>query len=143
MTTSPSSGSASTPNRRSGWGGPEWQHEMRSGTRLLDRSEIRFPGAPGGELVLTAEPMVTNFVSVGTGYGIDEDWRHGMWQGPELVVQGLSWKVDEVSGLAQYGIVDSVGRFEYDGNVGYGLYEHGFFGPFPKLDLHDRGDVHP
>ena len=82
-------------------------------------------------------------MSVGTGYGLDEDWRHGMWQGDELIVQGLSWKIDEISSLAQYGIVDSVGRFEYDGNVGYGLYEHGFFGPFPKLELHDRGDVHP
>ena len=132
------------PDRPVEWlGRPEWKHEMRPGTRLLDRSEIRFPDAPGGEIVLEAEPIVTNFVSVGTGYGLDEDWRHGMWQGDELIVQGLSWKIDEISSLAQYGIVDSVGRFEYDGNVGYGLYEHGFFGPFPKLELHDRGDVHP
>ena len=26
-----------------------------------------------------------------------------------------------------------------DGDVGYGLHEHGFFGPFPKYGL-ERGD---
>ena len=45
--------------------------------------------------------------------------------------------------LAQYGVVDSVGQFSYNGNTGYGLYEHGFFGPFEKLSLNDRGDLFP
>lgn len=25
----------------------------------------------------------------------------------------------------------------YDGHVGYGLYEHGFFGPFPRYGMTD------
>jgi len=42
--------------------------------------------------------------------------------------------VDEVQGLAQYGIVDHVAEFSYDGHVGYGLLEHGFFGPYRTTD---------
>ena len=73
------------------------------------------------------------------GYGIDADWRHGMYHGPEPVTQGLVLAVDEVQGLAQYGIVDHVAEFSYDGHVGYGLLEHGFFGPYRRYGLLDGG----
>jgi hypothetical protein len=76
-----------------------------------------------------------NFLAVGTGYGLDADWRHGMWQGPELVVQGKVLQVAEIAGLGQYAVVDHSARFEYDGHVGYGLYEHAFVGAFPKYGL--------
>ena len=82
-------------------------------------------------------PLLANFVSIGTGYGIDADWRHGMYHGPEPVTQGLVLAVDEVQGLAQYGIVDHVAEFSYDGHVGYGLLEHGFFGPYRRYGLLD------
>ena len=81
-------------------------------------------------------------MSIGTGYGIDSDWRHGMHQGQE-VVQGLVLDVDEIRPLAQYGIVDHVGKFSYNENIGYGLYEHGFFGPFSPMGLEDRGSLAP
>ena len=87
--------------------------------------------------MIECAPIVSNYVSLGTGYGIDADWRHGMYQGPELVVQGLTMEVDEIKGLAQYGIVDHGARFTYDGKVGYGLLEHGFFGPFPQVGIND------
>jgi len=32
-------------------------------------------------------------------------------------------------------VVDHSARFEYDGHVGYGLYEHAFSGKFPKYGL--------
>ncbi len=132
------------PERPVDWlGRPEWEHDMISNTRLLDHSTIRFPQAPGGGIKLEAAPLITNFISLGTGYGMEDDWRHGMWQGDDLVVQSRIWNVDEIQNLAQYGVVDSVGEFRYDNQLGYGLYEHGFFGPFPKLELHDRGDLHP
>jgi len=86
---------------------------------------------------------LANYVAMGTGYGIENDWRHGMYQGSELVVQGLVNNVDDVSGIGQYGIVDHVGRFEYDGNVGFGLYEHGFWGRFEKYGLVDRTSTFP
>ncbi len=122
-------------------GPPRWEHRTIAGTRLLAGSRITFPDAPDGPLVMEATPLITNFVSVGTGYGLDEDWRHGMWQGDELVVQSLTHEVDAIAGLGQYGVVDSVARFVVGDRVGHGLYEHGFFGPFPALGLTDRGDL--
>ena len=75
---------------------------------------------------------------------MDADWRHGMYQGPDLVVQGKVLSVEqEVKPLGQYGVVDHVARYSYDGNVGYGLYEHGFFGPFNRYGLTDGAAVAP
>ena len=135
------------PNRpRELLGRPEWSHDTISGTRLLAGSHITFNDAPDGPITVDVEPLATNFISLGTGYGIDADWRHGMWQGEEPVEQALSYKVSEMRDLGQHGVVDSVARFTYDDPArgpqeGYGLYEHGFFGPFPKLGLNDRGDL--
>ena len=95
---------------------------------------LRFPEAG---LEITCTPLLANFVSLGTGYGIDADWRHGMYHGPEPVTQGLVLPVDEVRGMAQYGIVDHVAEFSYGGHVGYGLLEHGFFGPYRRYGLLD------
>ena len=125
-------------------GRPEWDHTTIPGTRLLSASTIRFDES---DIVIDAKPLLTNFISIGTGYGIDADWRHGMHQGKN-VVQGLELDPEEIKGLAQYGVVDSVGEFTYaagdrSGAVGYGLYEHGFFGDFEKLGLPDRGAVFP
>jgi len=115
-------------------GRPEHDHRFISGTRVLRDSTITFPQA-GVSIECTS--VLPNFLGIGTGYGLDADWRHGMYQGPELVVQGKVMKVAEIMGLGQYAVVDHVGRFEYDGNVGYGLYEHGFFGPFPRYGMTD------
>jgi hypothetical protein len=90
-------------------------------------------------LEITCTPLLANYVSVGTGYGIDADWRHGMYHGPDDVVQGLVLNVEETKGLAQYGIVDHVAKFTYDDVVGYGLLEHGFFGPYQRYGLTDGG----
>jgi hypothetical protein len=117
-------------------GEPEHEHQFVPGTRELRHSTIRFPHA---KIEIDCEPLLVNWLSIGTGYGMDADWRHGMYQGPDLVVQGRVLQVDEIKGLAQYGVVDHVGRFSYDGKVGYGLYEHGFFGPFPRYGMTDGG----
>ena len=121
-------------------GHAEWHHTFEPGTRLITHSTISFPEVG---LTIECEPVVTNWVSIGTGYGIDQDWRHGMYQGEDVVVQGLTLDVEEVRAIAQYGIVDHGARFTYDGNVGYGLLEHGFFGAFPKVGLHDAYGMIP
>jgi hypothetical protein len=117
-------------------GRSEHHHHLIPGTRVIDHSVIRFP-ATG--LEITCTPLLPNFVSVGTGYGIDADWRHGMYHGPDEVVQGLVLEVEEIKGLAQYGIVDHLARFAYGDAVGYGLLEHGFFGPYHHYGLTDGG----
>lgn len=127
------------PKREPEWlGRPEWRHSMETGSRMVKRSTIVFPDAPGGPIEVSAEPLTHCFVAVGTGYGMENDWRHGMYQGP-LVVQGLDMNVEEIASLGQYALVDHVARFEYDGNVGFGLHEHGFFGAFDKAGMKDGG----
>ncbi len=123
-------------------GRPEWQHSFVSGTRILRGSTVSFPEAPGGALSVKCTPLVTCFVAIGTGYGMDADWRHGMHQG-KLVVQGLEKKHDEIAPIGQYGVVDHVGRFEVAGRVGHGLYEHAFIGAFEKCGLKDAGSGAP
>ena len=113
-------------------GAPTHDHTFVPGTRLLASSVIGFPDA-GIEIKCTS--LLPNFLAVGTGYGLDADWRHGMYQGPELVVQGKVLQVEEIATLGAYAVVDHVARFEYDGHVGYGLYEHSFSGRMPKYGL--------
>ena len=97
-------------------------------------SVIRLPEAG---IEIDCQVLLTNWVSVGTGYGIDADWRHGMYHGPEPVVQGLVLDVEEIKGIAGYGLVDHVARFSYGDQVGYGLLEQGFFGPFRRYGMTD------
>ncbi len=112
----------------------EHDHSFETGTRMLTHSVLRFPESG---LEIDCTPLLASYLSIGTGYGLDSDWRHGMYQGPAPVVQGVVLKVEEIKALGQYGIVDQVARFEYDGRVGYGLYEHGFFGPFERYGMAD------
>ena len=85
------------PDRPADWlGTPTWEHDMISGSRLLAASRITMPDAPEGPITIAAKPLVTNFISIGTGYGFEEDWRHGMWQGDDEVVQALTYQVDEI-----------------------------------------------
>lgn len=117
----------------------EYEHQLKPGTRMMTGSVVRFPDAPGGPIEITCSPLLHAFIAIGTGYGVENDWRHGMWQGP-LVVQGRSYKTAEIAPLGQLTIVDHVARFTYGGRTGYGLYEHGFFGPFRKYGMRDRAD---
>ena len=104
---------------------------------MIESSVLRFPQAPGRPLEVRAKPMLTAYIAVGTGYGMEQDWRHGMYQG-DLVVQGLVKEVEEIAAFGQYGVVDHVARFDAsDGAVGYGLHEHGFWGAFDKYGMHD------
>jgi hypothetical protein len=108
---------------------------------MVDHSVLRFPDAPEGALEVDVTPLVPAYIAIGTGYGVEEDWRHGMYQGP-LVVQGRDFEVAEIEGIGQLTIVDQVARFEQrvdgtPGAIGYGLHEHGFFGPFPAYGMDD------
>ena len=113
-------------------GRTEHSHEFEPGIRLLTGSTISFPDA-GFDIRCT--PLLANFLAVGTGYGLEADWRHGMYQGTETVVQGVEYNVPEIRQLGAYAVVDHAARFEYEGRVGYGLYEHSFSGSMPKYGL--------
>jgi len=126
-------------------GRPEHAHVFTPGTRMLESSVISFPSAG---IDIACAPLRPNFVAMGTGYGLEPDWGHGYYQGPELVVQAQRTSRQEMAGIGQFVLVDHVARFSYTDEqgaerVGHGLYEHGFFGPFPHYGLHDRADVAP
>ena len=115
----------------------EWHHEMQKGTRLMQHSVLTFPDAPGGKIDIECTSLLPHFLAVGSGYGLDDDWRHGMYQGPDLVVHGRDYKVDDIAMRGQFAVVDHVARFEYGGNVGFGLYEQAFMGAFPRVGIAD------
>jgi hypothetical protein len=120
-------------------GRPEHDLAVTPGTRAVESATFRFPDAPGGAIEIAMTPLLPCWLMHGTGYGIDPDWRHGMYQGP-LVVQGRELDYATHEGL--FGLVDQVARFEQrggvaDGAVGHGLHEFFFIGGFPRYDLHD------
>jgi hypothetical protein len=116
-------------------GRPEHDHEFVSGTRRIKRSTLSFPRAPGGAIEVNVTPMIDSHIGVATGYAPEPDWKHGMYQGPAVVVQGV--ELDTAKDADRFwGIVDASARFETNtGDVGYGLHEYMFLGPFPKYGL--------
>jgi hypothetical protein len=114
------------------------QHDLvfAPGTRTIERGTLTLgAGADGKPVVVEVVPGLTVHLGMGTGYGQEPDWRHGMYQGP-LKVEGLSLDLNDPATKARmFGIVDTVGRFEYDGRVGYGLWEYIVAGPHDQYGL--------
>ena len=131
------------PDREAEWlGTPVFEHTLDPGTRMISKpSVLRFPEAPRGAFAVRVTPLVHNYIAVGTGYGVGDEFRHGMYMG-DLLVEAKTWDMAELDTWAWYGVVDHVARFvieggDADGVVGYGLHEHGVFGEFPKFGLAD------
>ena len=110
-------------------GMPSHEHTMEG--REIAHSVITFEGGT----TIDCTPLIPNYIAIGTGYGLEPDWRHGMYQGPDLVVQGVTYSVPEIKVLGAYAVVDHAARFEYEGKVGYGLLEHSFMGSYAKYGL--------
>jgi hypothetical protein len=104
-------------------------------TRDVVEAVISFSPPGGGKpFDLHATPLLPVHLMAGTGYGLEADWKHGKYQGPGLVVQGVSYDLDhEDDAERMWGLVDAVGRFEYDGGTGYGLYEYWALGDHPSF----------
>jgi hypothetical protein len=113
---------------------PSYSPVYAEGTRDVVTAQISF-SLPGGKpFGLQATPLLPVHLMVGTGYGLEPDWRHGMYQGPDLVVQGVSYDTSRPEDAARmWGLVDAVGRFEYDGHTGYGLFEYWALGDHPSF----------
>ncbi len=110
-------------------------HELTfiEGTREVESALLRL-----GDLEVKVTPLLRLHVGIGTGYGFEPDWRHGMYQGP-LVVQGVEWDLTTEMGRANlWGLVDSVARFELpDGTVGTGLFEYMVLGPHERYGFEE------
>jgi len=132
-------------------GRPEHHHTLVPGTRKILQGRITFPEAPDGPIEVDITSLLECAVAIGTGYGLDADWRHGMYHGRDLVVQGLHLSYDDAEDQARleqpWGIVDHVARFELtEGGTtitGHGLHEHGFFGPYSRYGLEGYDGMAP
>ncbi len=125
------------PEREPEWlGRPEHAHVLSVAKPYLayiESSTIRFPEAPEGPLEVKVTPLTHVWVMVGTGYGLEADWKHGMYQGKEVLQQfSLDMEADKDR---MFGLVDNAARFELNGQVGHGLFEYGFFGEFDKYGV--------
>jgi hypothetical protein len=119
------------------------QHELvfTPGTRRVERGTLNLgAGADGKPVVVEVEAGLPVYLGIGTGYGQDTDWRHGMYHGP-LKVEGLSVDLtDPETKPRMVGVVDTVGRFEYDGRVGHGLWEYAVGGPHDQYGFESWTD---
>jgi hypothetical protein len=122
------------PEREPEWlGTPQHEHVFDEAHEFVVSSTIRFPEAPGGALEVRCTPMLPMYVMIGTGYGLDADWKHGMYKGP-LVVEGLTLDHQRDRGRF-FGLVDAPCRFEAGNDVGWGLFEYCFIGPFAHYGI--------
>jgi hypothetical protein len=121
-------------------GAPTHELEFEPGTRLVSRGTLTLGESNGKPVVVEVDPGLAVFLGIGTGYGQEPDWRHGMYHGP-LKVEGLTVDLNDPDIRARkVGVIDTVGRFEHDGNIGYGLWEYAIAGPHSQYGFESWTD---
>jgi hypothetical protein len=121
-------------------GRPEYRPRYAPGTREVQTATISFSPRDGSPVEVTVRPVLPVALMVGTGYGLEPDWKHGMYQGPDLVVQGVCYDLGNAADKARmWGMTDSVAVFECaEGGTtvtGSGLFEYWPFGPHAPTGL--------
>ena len=121
-------------------GRPEYAPQYVPGTRQVQTATISFSPPGGQPIAVTVRPVHPVSLMVGTGYGLEPDWKHGMYQGPELVVSGVSYDLAKPEDKARmWGMIDSVAVFECaeggQTSTGSGLFEYWPFGPHAPTGL--------
>ncbi|MDA8274456.1 MAG: hypothetical protein M0029_03645 [Actinomycetota bacterium] len=100
------------------------EHDLRfvPGTRRLAGATLTTYGARGQRTAeIEVEPLLAFPLLLGTGYGLEPTWRHGMYQG-ELVTEGEQLgPVDD--GYFAWGLTEYAARFTCGDEVGYGMFE--------------------
>jgi len=129
-------------------GEPDHEITYVPGTRVASKATLRMTEPDGSPLVIEVTPLLPVHIGIGTGYGMDPDWRHGSWQG-ELEVQGRSWDLSTEEGrAAMWGIAEAVATFEITegstkGAKGLGMFEHLNIGPYSRYGFTDFLDGAP
>ena len=121
-------------------GRPEYKPRYAPGTREVQDATISFSPPGAAPLQVTVRPVQPVSLMVGTGYGLEQDWKHGMYQGPDLVVQGVCYDLAKPEDKARmWGMVDAVAVFECtdDGGsvTGAGLFEYWALGKHAPTGL--------
>lgn len=112
---------------------PEWlgrpEHDLRfePGTRKLAGATLSYYGRRGEKtLEVEVEPVLPFPLILGTGYGVEPNWRHGMYQG-ELVVEGQQIAPIDATYMS-WGLTEYAAKFTCGDQVGYGMFECSFMG---------------
>jgi len=126
-------------------GRPELDLRYTSGTRDVASATVHFTGRAERVAVTQLLPL---HMAVGSGYGLDADWRHGMYQGPDLVVQQVVMPAEEAAAKSgMFGVTERLSRFDYDGpegrRTGFGLFETLFIGAHKPSGFEDWLAVAP
>jgi hypothetical protein len=121
-------------------GRPEYVPQYLPGTREVETATISFRPPGAAAIEVKVRPVLPVSLMVGTGYGLEPDWKHGMYQGTDLVVQGVCYDLDMPADKARmWGMIDSVATFECTENGhtvnGTGLFEYWPFGPHRPTGL--------
>lgn len=116
------------------------------GSREPVAATLRFLKPSGATTTVECTPRLANFIGFGTGYGLEQDWRHGMWQGDEKV-EARRLKVSEFDPTMKlFCPVDHLSSFaltDADGTVhqGEGLFEFAVIGPHDQYGYTSYIDV--
>lgn len=134
--------SADRSDEQLGW--PQADIGYRPGTRTPVSAVLHLTDSARKQLELRAQILTGSPLAVGAGYPPAQDWQHGTWQGRGWVDRRTYDLGDPAAlGLAGYGVTDHTARFTLDGEVGYGIFEHGSFGRHDPSGFADFGSVAP
>ena len=125
-----------------GW--PEVDIRYMSGTRIPTGATIHFSGRKGLDLTMDVESLGYMALALGTGYGQDPVWNHGLWKGRgwiDRVEHDLAEPANRT--IANYGVVDHVARTRIGDDIGYGLFEHASIGRHDPSGFADFMSVAP
>ena len=125
-----------------GWPIPEIDY--KSGTRWPTRASMELTGRDGKSHTLDITPLVGIPLNIGCGYGADPDWTHGLWKGDDWIEGSVYDHNDPaVSGRGAFSIVDHIARATFDGQTGWGIFEHGNIGKHAPSGFSDMMQVAP
>ena len=123
-------------------GRPRHNVEFVAGTRAPKRATLHVTEPDGTPLEIYVEPVLPCYLMKGTGYGVEPDWRHGMWQGAQKE-EGLRWDLTDpeiqrgLFGLAEYSSRAETSR----GDHGYGMFEFACVGPHDRYGFEGFEDM--
>ena len=125
-----------------GWPLPEITYQP--GSRKPLHAAMELTARDGKTATLDIDPLVGIPLNVGCGYGADPDWTHGIWKG-ENWVEGSVYDHNDpaVAGRSAFSIADHLAQATFDGQTGWGIFEHGSIGRHDPSGFADVSSVAP
>jgi hypothetical protein len=123
-----------------GW--PRATITYRTGSRHPVSAHIEMTEPDGSPLAMDVETLESVPLHIGCGYGGDPEWTHGAWKGRHWI-EGATYDMTDpaIAARTPFGVIDHVGRATINGDVGWGLFEHGTFGKHSPSGFADFGSV--